>query len=494
MTYRRGVLAIIVLAAIAHAGLAALTGLGIDESYMVSHSRAFSLSYVDHSPLHVWIVGAWAKLWGSESASLLRLPFIALFAGSTWLMFRLTSRLFDERAGLWAVLAFNLSPVFGIAAATWILPEGPVDFFLLAGANVVAAIIMGGIAPRRAIAMWLAAGVLGGLAMLSKYHGVFLFVGTLAFLLTTPEARRHLASPGPWLGSAAAFAVFLPVMVWNLDHGMVGLRFQSDRLGNPEISVLRLAGSVAAQSVYLAIWTFIPAVIGLVRAFRAGPESKASWFLALLAIGPIAVFTLATLLAPGLPHWTATGWLFAMPLAGVVLAQWAAHWPDLMRKGAATAAALLVLLVAVIASQFFTGWMNRLMPESMARGDISRDIMDWRALRGELTRRGLLANGRAVAAGHWIQAGKASYALGPDVVVLCLSERPQHFAFRYRLEDYAGKDVVLVQLRQWHGRTDEALERRFNSIERLAPIDIHRANGAVAMTLDIAIGRGLRLP
>ncbi|WP_394061041.1 hypothetical protein [Xanthobacter autotrophicus] len=37
--------------------------------------------------------------------------------------------------------------------------------------------------------------MLCGLAMLSKYHGVFLFAGTLLFLIVSP--RHWLATPGP---------------------------------------------------------------------------------------------------------------------------------------------------------------------------------------------------------------------------------------------------------------------------------------------------------
>ncbi len=36
---------------------AATTGFGVDESYTIGQSRFFSLSYLDHPPLHVWLAG-----------------------------------------------------------------------------------------------------------------------------------------------------------------------------------------------------------------------------------------------------------------------------------------------------------------------------------------------------------------------------------------------------------------------------------------------------
>ncbi len=119
--------------------LAATTGLGFDKSYMLGNARIFMLSYVDQVPMHLWMAGAARWLTGSEAPGIVRLPFVLAFAGSTWLMFTLTRRLFSARAGLWAVVAFNLAPVFSLSHASWILADGPLIFFLLATANVVAA-------------------------------------------------------------------------------------------------------------------------------------------------------------------------------------------------------------------------------------------------------------------------------------------------------------------------------------------------------------------
>src|SRR6266849_8577562 len=94
----RMVVAAIALATLLRLALAT-AGLGEDETYMVSMARHFSWSYFDHPPLHVWLVGGWARLLGSEDPWVVRLPFIALFVGSSWLMYRLTAVLFGERAG-----------------------------------------------------------------------------------------------------------------------------------------------------------------------------------------------------------------------------------------------------------------------------------------------------------------------------------------------------------------------------------------------------------
>ena len=73
---------------------------------------------------------------------------------------------------MWAVLALNLSGFFTLAAASWVLPDGPLDFWLVAAATVLA---WGWFGERAApgpapLAAWVGAGVCLGLAGLSKYQ------------------------------------------------------------------------------------------------------------------------------------------------------------------------------------------------------------------------------------------------------------------------------------------------------------------------------------
>ena len=164
----RLVVVIIIVGAAVRLALASATGLGFDEAYMVGNARQLLLGYIDHPPLHVWVAWLAQHAFGSDAPVVVRLPFILFFAGSTWLLYRLTERLFGRQAGLWAVVAFNLAPVFSLAHASWVLPDGPLIFFLLAAANVVARVLFDETQPERLNLWWVAAGVFGGLALLSK--------------------------------------------------------------------------------------------------------------------------------------------------------------------------------------------------------------------------------------------------------------------------------------------------------------------------------------
>ena len=132
--HRVAVLLLILATTALRLAFGAALGLGVDESYMVASGRVLSLGYYDHPPAAWWLSWGAAHLFGSEAPIVVRLPFIALFALSTWLMYRLGTAIADARAGLWAAVLLNLSPVFGVTTGTWVLPDGPLDCALLAAA------------------------------------------------------------------------------------------------------------------------------------------------------------------------------------------------------------------------------------------------------------------------------------------------------------------------------------------------------------------------
>ncbi len=220
---------------------AAAIGLGIDESYMVAAGREWQLSYFDHPPIAWWLSWAAARLAGSDAAIVVRLPFIALFVLSTVLMYRVTAALFNKRAGLAAAAVLNAAPVLGLTSATWVLPDGPLMAALLgAVACLIRALPAQG---RAAWGWWLATGICAGLALSSKYSAGLTILGALAFLATNPGSRPWLWRPQPYLGALAAVIMFLPVLIWNAQHGWVSFRVPGRARRRPFLPV-RASGSI----------------------------------------------------------------------------------------------------------------------------------------------------------------------------------------------------------------------------------------------------------
>ena len=484
----RAVLLIIVIASLCRLAVAAAVGLSVDESYTVAIGRQLALSYFDHPPLHVWLVGGWAKLIGNEDPLLLRLPFVVLFAGSTWLMYRLTAFAYGERAGLWAVVAFNLAPLFTLGIASWVLPDGPLVFFCLLAVRILTRALLVQPSRRSELAWWLAAGAAAGLALLSKYLAVFLLLGVGLFLLTS-RYRYLLATPAPWLALLVAALLFTPVLAWNAAHAWTSFAFQGGRALPAGLDFNRFALDLCGQFAYLLPWTALALVYALGQALRRGSRELASWLFACLAIGPIALFALQPLWSVVLPHWPAIGWTFAFPLLGELLARLERTRVRLLRWSACMSAAFLVLLFSLAISQARTGWIER-FAHALAANDPTVDVLDWRGLKGALAKRGLLQPGIVLATVSWIDAGKVDYALAGDVPVLCLSQNCRQFAFLRDPCAFEGRNAIIVaNARRVEWR--RLAEPYFRRVEPLADLALMRA-GKPAIMLKIARGQSLR--
>ena len=231
-------------------------GPGIDESYTLAIARTLSLSYFDHPPLHQWIAHFAARAFGEGLGA--RTPFIALFAATGWILYRLTLDLFGARAGLIAVFALNATPFFFASAGTWIVPDGPLLFGLAAAVWALGRLFFSEPASRSAIwLLWLAAGAGIGVAGLSKYSAALSVAGLLAFVVLAKGRRRWLRDPAPYAAAALALAMTVPVLVWNAEHGWASFVFQGARgAPGPGLKPAQFLLMALGEIVYLLPWIF----------------------------------------------------------------------------------------------------------------------------------------------------------------------------------------------------------------------------------------------
>src|SRR6202000_2301573 len=183
----RNTLLLIVITFILRSLIAAYTGLGIGEAYYFRRAMHLDLSYFDQPPLFFWLSGLSLKIFGLTNFGL-RLPAVLLFAGTSWLLFIITRKLFNAASGFWAVLVMNLSAVFTIPIACWFQPDAPLMFFWLISVYFIVEVLSitdegrTQLSPGRAYLLWFIIGICMGLATLSKYHVIFLFVGSFIFI------------------------------------------------------------------------------------------------------------------------------------------------------------------------------------------------------------------------------------------------------------------------------------------------------------------------
>ncbi|MDF2569992.1 MAG: dolichyl-phosphate-mannose-protein mannosyltransferase [Sporomusa sp.] len=476
MSSYRKVTLIVIIGVLLRITLAGMIGLGVDESYAVSVARSFSLSYFDHPPLHFWMIWLTNYLTGSEGSVVLRLPFIAIFAATTWLMYCFTARMFGERAGVYAALILNISPVFSLSTGSWILPDGPLMFLMLASAMVLQKIFF---APATKLSWlrWIAAGLLIGLGMLAKYHAVFLAAGSLIFMLTVKERRNLLFTAGPYLAVGVIGIVALPVVIWNLEHNWISFLFQSGRGAAKGIFPLKMLGNIIGQAIWVLPWIWIPMIWALAKGILAGPRQGKQWFLCCMAMGPICVFTIATLWgAQGLFHWQAPGYLMAIPLLGCAIDGWMQHNSRITRAWLTLSVTAFLLIVLLLGTHTATGWLRQVEPQWFNQGDPSTEALDWRELPIYLEAQGLpVVQADFVVTAHWIDAGKIDYILGGKLPVLCLNSEPHHFAFMHNVSEFRGKSALIIGREKIIAEDLPLYRMQFDAIEPVGKVAIKRA-------------------
>jgi 4-amino-4-deoxy-L-arabinose transferase-like glycosyltransferase len=490
----RAVIFVIAVSLVVRALLAAVMGFSFDETYNVVVARQLALSYYDHPPATMWLIAAAAHLTGSEDHLIIRLPTLLLSSAQNWLLYRLTALVFDEWAGLFAVIALSLSPLFVFFFETVAVTDGPLVFALTGAALFAAQAVFGENAtPWRD---WPLAGFFFGLALLSKFSAILVLPGLALFLLTVPRHRRYFRTPAPYVAALVALAVFTPVIVWNLENGFAAFAFQGGRAAiGDEVHVGRTLTHLAILIVVMGPLIWLVEIAALTDALAAGPRDEGRWFFALLAIVPIGFFLVLDLFGVNgveAPHWEAPGYLFTFPLLGAAVVRLRARFPRTVWWTIAAGIAGMSVLVLVFFTHTLTGWLRIFVPSFNDYDPIVSDQADWWNLRAALEERGLLDSKRYfILAGRYYFCFKAQLVLRDSLPVVCLSDNPISHSLSSDDAALLGRDAIIITNWWAAPQTISTVQAKFERIEEIAPLWI-MAYGRPVFRVDLLLGHNLQ--
>ena len=467
--------------------LSASLGVGNDEAYYALLALHPAWSYFDHPPMLAVVTKMGMVLFGGAFTPFaIRFGFVMLFAGSTFLIYRVALRSFGPRAGFIAAFLLNDSAYYGTIVGTWLLPDGPLLFFWLLTLDR----LLAALDSDCGIGVWIGVGLAWGGAMLCKYHGVFLPVGAGVYLVLEPKARRILREPGCYVAFAIGLALFSPVIFWNAAHGWSSFAFQASRaVGAARFRAAMLLGAMAGQAGYMFPWIWCFAWASLIRVawrwWKTGvEESLAARVLLCQALVPLVAFLFVACWRPVLPHWGLIGLVAALPLVG---RDWASRWAGPSRRlrlRMALLAAVPIVAAGLIVVHARTGCFQKGGKGTLGllstTADPTVDLFGWDIVGRELAKRGYLGpSGPLIFTSKWYDSGHLAFIIPNRSKVLCYDPRGAHaFADWSDPRDAVGKDglLVVVGVGEWE---PEMFDRWFASIQPAGEFDVVRAGVSV---------------
>lgn len=441
---------------------------GQDEAYHFLYTVHPDWSYFDHPPMLMYIAKFGISVCGGWVHPLsIRLGFVLLFTGSTLLLYFWTRRFYGNGAAFYAAMALNLTAYYAAAAGAFVLPDGPLLFFALLTMWAVSEALIG--SPGRLLP-WIWVGLACAGAMLSKYHAIFLPLGTLAYVVCTPSARRCLLTPGPYLASAIGFLGLVPVLIWNSQHDWASFAFQSSRAVGLQFRPSGLAIMLFGPMGFLFPWIWFSVMTILVtRIPNLLKTTGIDRLLLFMSLLPLILFTGVACFRPILPHWPLIGFLPLFPMVGVAWAERSQREPVIVRRWLAFMTVAMLLIAGGFLLQARFGLVK------FPFRDPAIEISGWQSVGDELKTRGIVDRPNTfLFTNHWYASGELAFAVRNQIPVACYNAGDARgFAFWSRPDDWLGKDGVLIDD---DGRRDVSTdyEEYFSKIEPLPAIEMTR--------------------
>lgn len=191
-----------------------------DELDILMNARQLDWGYVAYPPLTPFLARLELMLFGTSLVGLRLLP--ALAQGVVVILVGLMARDFGggRLAQVVAALAVAIAPM--ALTAGMLIQYLSFDYLWWVLLAFFVVRLLRTEEPR----WWLGIGTAVGLGMMTKYTMIFFIAGLVVAVLIT-SSRRYLRSPWLWAGVGVALLLFLPNLLWQIQHNFISLEFLS---------------------------------------------------------------------------------------------------------------------------------------------------------------------------------------------------------------------------------------------------------------------------
>jgi len=485
---------LLLVSAIIRGFVAGFIEFGYDEVYYWTYALYPDLSHFDHPPLLGWVIQLFTLNLTMDSEFFIRLAAVVAGTLNTWIIFRIGSFIKDARAGLYAAFLFTTSFYGFVLCGIFILPDAPQSLFWLLTLWFLLRSLPDKECSRKSRNFLLFAGVTAGLALLSKYHSVFLVTG--AFIYILKYNKSWLTVRETWYAFILIVMMFLPVIFWNFDNDFISFTYHSERtttetgpLLHPEFLIVEIFGEIFYNNPV----NFVLIIMALVAMSKGQQFIKKEYrnLILWISLPLIGTFMIFSLFARTLPHWTGPAYFGFILIAASWLSERSKkhyRW-KLFPRPIRISTYLLLLLIILAAGQIRFGWMP--LSKWMGR-DFTHDMYGWNQLGEKFApivqydRDNHLINAQAlIFTFRWFPAANYDYYIarktGNRIYALSSLDRihKYHWINMERGNLPAGMDAYFIALSDDYSVPETYFGEMFTLIQPSDTIDIFRGDELV---------------
>ncbi|MEI6455655.1 MAG: glycosyltransferase family 39 protein [bacterium] len=369
------------LSAVARGFIAGFIELGNDEVYYWTYAKFPDLSHFDHPPMVGWMIQLFTLNLRFESEFFIRLASVVLGTASTFIMFLIGKQVRDGLTGLYAALLYTTSFYGFILCGTFILPDTPQVVFWLLTLYFLLRALPDRELTKKSRNFFFIAGITAGLALLSKYHSIFLMTGAFFYILI--YNRRWFKAKETYGAFLAFILLFFPVVFWNASNDFITLKFHGNRVGITETGIqpAYFLTEVVGQFFYnnpVNVIIILFAFVALARK-RDILDKPYQRIILWISLPMVLVFLGFSLFRSTLPHWTGPAYLGFIIIAAAYLSgvkerkkrRYLFPWPIVVSM------LFMTGVITVAVSQVRTGWIPL---QKWKMDDVSTDLYGWKQL------------------------------------------------------------------------------------------------------------------
>jgi hypothetical protein len=412
-SYPNRVLLLIAATTLLRLVVASSVELGNDEVYYWVYSQHLQWNYFDHPPLvALWIRLGTANLLWQQWEVFVRLGSIVGAAISTWLLYAIGLELHSERAGWLAACLYASSIYASIIAGTFIMPDSPQMVFWCWCLWLMAKIST----DEKKWLYWLLLGISAGLCIMSKVHGLFIWIGFGLYILF--KKRTWLQLPQLYAAIGITAVLISPILIWNIQNHFITYQYHSQRVEvhrftfNTESFFRELFGQILYNNpVNVAL--IIAALYSNIKRKKVLPAPL--YIYNYIAIPMALLLLLVAAFRDTLPHWSGPAYVTLLPMAAIYATTIDTRiFPISLRWSSG------IILFAVVAGllfiNYYPGTLGKKSNIQLGTGDFTLDMHGWRktgqtfdSLYQSELQQGIIPPGTPVICYKWFPAAHQDY-------------------------------------------------------------------------------------